>query len=111
MDEPLISVAALHALVYCERLFYLEEVERIRIADASVYAGRRMHVELEEGDDAAEKQTFESGQLGIHGTVDVLRRRDGRLLPTNTSEAVPPDLRAIVRPGEPTECRLALTHS
>ena len=39
--EPLIRVMALHALAYCERLFYLEEVEEIRIADAAVYAGRR----------------------------------------------------------------------
>ena len=81
MDDALISVGALHALVYCERLFYLEEVERIRIADASVFAGRRLHVELEDGDAAAERQTFESGQLGIRGAVDVLRRRDGRLVP------------------------------
>lgn len=81
MDDELVSVGALHALVYCERLFYLEEVERIRIADAAVFAGRRLHVELE-GDDAdAERQTFESGQLGIRGAVDVLRRRDGRLVP------------------------------
>lgn len=36
--EPL-RVMSLHALLYCERLFYLEEVEEIRVADASVYAG------------------------------------------------------------------------
>jgi hypothetical protein len=29
--EPLIRVMALHALAYCERLFYLEEVEATRI--------------------------------------------------------------------------------
>ena len=28
-----IRVMALHALAYCERLFYLEEVEEIRVAD------------------------------------------------------------------------------
>ena len=39
-DEPLIRVMALHSLAYCERLFYLEEVEEIRVADANVYAGR-----------------------------------------------------------------------
>lgn len=32
--EPLIRVMALHALAYCERLFYLEEVEEIHIANA-----------------------------------------------------------------------------
>jgi len=55
-DEPLIRVMALHALAYCERLFYLEEVEEIRVADANVYAGRRMHEELEPG---AERYTME----------------------------------------------------
>jgi CRISPR-associated protein Cas1 len=82
MDEPLLSVASLHALVYCERLFYLEEVERLRIADAAVYAGRRLHVEIaqEEGD-SVERLEFESGQLGIRGAVDVLRTRSGELIP------------------------------
>ena len=47
--SPLIRVHALHALEYCERLFYLEEVEDIRVADAAVYAGRTLHVELEPG--------------------------------------------------------------
>jgi CRISPR-associated protein Cas1 len=82
MDEPLLSVASLHALVYCERLFYLEEVERIRIADASVFAGRRLHAELarEEGE-SVEQRAMESATLGIRGTVDVVRRRDGVLVP------------------------------
>ncbi len=35
-----LRVMALHALAYCERLFYLEEVEEIRLADAAVFAGR-----------------------------------------------------------------------
>jgi hypothetical protein len=34
--EPAIHVAALHALECCERRFYLEEVEEIRIADERV---------------------------------------------------------------------------
>ena len=48
-----LRVESLHALAYCERLFYLEEVENVRLADAAVYAGRRLHVELardEEGE-------------------------------------------------------------
>jgi hypothetical protein len=40
MEDSLLSVASLHALAYCERLFYLEEVERLKLADAAVYAGR-----------------------------------------------------------------------
>jgi len=31
-DAAPIRVMALHALAYCERLFYLEEVEEIRVA-------------------------------------------------------------------------------
>lgn len=83
MDEPLLSVAGLHALVYCERLFYLEEVERIRVADERVYAGRRLHVEEVGPDEEGERRRleFESEALGLRGAVDVLRRVDGSLLP------------------------------
>jgi CRISPR-associated protein Cas1 len=42
-DDPPIRVMALHALAYCERLFYLEEVEEIRVADDAVFAGRELH--------------------------------------------------------------------
>ena len=78
-DEPLIRVMALHALAYCERLFYLEEVEEIRVADANVYAGRRMHEELEPG---AERYTMElaSERLGIRGKLDCTRRKSGELV-------------------------------
>ena len=85
MDDALVSVAGLHALVYCERLFFLEEVERIRRADARVYAGRRLHVEEVEGGSEEEgerrKLVLESETLGLRGVVDVLRRRDGVLVP------------------------------
>lgn len=82
MDDPLLSVASLHALVYCERLFYLEEVERIRVADAAVFAGRRLHQEIAAADEGSvERQSFESAPLGIRGSVDVLRRRDGQVIP------------------------------
>jgi CRISPR-associated protein Cas1 len=83
MDGALLSVASLHALAYCERLFYLEEVERIRVADASVFAGRRLHVELarDDAEGTWDKVTLESETLGICGTVDVLRKRDGKIVP------------------------------
>lgn len=42
-SKPPLRVMALHALAYCERLFYLEEVEEIRVADHRVYAGRTLH--------------------------------------------------------------------
>ena len=44
-DEPLLRVMALHALLYCERLFISKRSEEIRVADANVYAGRRLHLE------------------------------------------------------------------
>ncbi|MBI5488457.1 MAG: type I-MYXAN CRISPR-associated endonuclease Cas1 [Deltaproteobacteria bacterium] len=84
MDDSLVNVMALHALAYCERLFFLEEVERIRIADAAVYAGRRVHEELPRpADDEGswDRRTLESETLGLRGVVDVLKRRDGRLVP------------------------------
>ena len=67
---------ALHALAYCERLFYLEEVEEIRIADAAVYAGRRLHDAWSEGEEW-ESWQLDSQTLGITGKVDALRRSDG----------------------------------
>ena len=79
-DEPPIRVMALHALLYCERLFYLEEVEEIRVANANVYAGRRLHDEVvSEEDETPEQRSVEvaSEQWGIQGKVDAVRRRDG----------------------------------
>ncbi|WP_455580276.1 hypothetical protein [Cyanobacterium aponinum] len=46
--ETTLRVSALHAFAYCPRLFYLEEVEELYTQDASVFAGRRLHEELEE---------------------------------------------------------------
>jgi CRISPR-associated protein Cas1 len=80
--DPPLRVMALHALLYCERLFYLEEVEEIRVANAAVYAGRELHESLaaEEGGtwDAVE---LSSPALGLFGKVDCLKRRDGRMVP------------------------------
>src|SRR4029077_8096032 len=73
---------ALHALAYCPRLFYLEEVEEIRVADERVYAGRHLHAALE-ADEEGEAVSVElsSAALGLMGKVDCLRRRDGSYLP------------------------------
>lgn len=76
MHEPTIRVMALHAMAYCERLFFLEEVEEIRVADAAVFAGRRLHQELEEPEDVV-TLTLEDQDLGIRGRLDAVRRRDG----------------------------------
>ncbi len=79
--EPTIRVMALHALAYCERLFYLEEVEEIRVADAAVYAGRRLHEELAADEGDLVSLVLESDSLGIRGKTDCLRRRNGQLIP------------------------------
>jgi CRISPR-associated protein Cas1 len=75
-------VMALHALPYCPHLFYLEEVEEIRVADAAVYAARELHAALaadEEGEGASLELT--SPTVGLTGKIDFLRRRDGSYLP------------------------------
>jgi CRISPR-associated protein Cas1 len=80
MSETL-RVHSLHALAYCERLFYLEEVENMRVADERVYAGRRLHVELEREEDEEEWLTLnlESERWGLTGRIDCVRRRDGMI--------------------------------
>ena len=79
---PPIRVMALHALAYCPRLFYLEEVEEIRVADARVYAGRELHAALAaEEDGEAVQIELTSERLGLTGKIDCLRRRDGAYVP------------------------------
>lgn len=80
--RPLVRVMALHALAYCKRLFYLEEVEEIRVADGRVFAGRHLHAALE-ADEDGETVSLElvSESLGLGGKVDCVRRRDGSHLP------------------------------
>lgn len=82
MTEPL-RIMSLHALAYCERLFYLEEVENLRVADERVYAGRRLHAEIERNEDDGEELTLalESERWSLVGKVDCIRRRDGMLIP------------------------------
>jgi CRISPR-associated protein Cas1 len=75
---------SLHALAYCERLFYLEEVEEIRVADHAVFAGRTLHEELRQAEEERGEWTsveLASEMLGLVGKADCLRRRDGSLIP------------------------------
>ncbi len=77
-----IRVSALHALAYCPRLFYLEEVEELYTQDAAVFAGRRLHVEIEKKEDEEWEELFlESEELGLRGRLDALRTRDGQTIP------------------------------
>lgn len=82
-QKTVLKVHALHALAYCERLFYLEEVENMRVADERVYAGRRLHVELAREEDEEEWLTLnlESERWGLTGRIDCVRRRDGMIVP------------------------------
>lgn len=80
--QDTIRVSALHALAYCERLFYLEEVEELYTQDAAVFAGRRLHAELEKQEDEDWDELFlESAELGLRGKVDALRTRNGQTIP------------------------------
>lgn len=78
----LTRVMALHALGYCERLFYLEEVEEIRLADERVHAGRADHAELDlaEGEELSSLE-LASETIGLTGKLDALRHRDGTWTP------------------------------
>jgi CRISP-associated protein Cas1 len=70
------------SLAYCPRLFYLEEVEELYTQDAAVFAGRRLHVELEkQADEEWEDLLLESVELGIRGRVDALRTRERQVIP------------------------------
>src|SRR5205085_9378665 len=53
------------------------------VADGAVYAGRRLHVELEREEDEDEWLTFnlESDRWGLTGKIDCVRRRDGMIVP------------------------------
>jgi len=75
-ESPLLRVMALHALAYCERLFYLEEVEEIRVADHRVYAGRTLHEQEVDVDGEWHSVTLESERWGLRGKVDYVRHRD-----------------------------------
>lgn len=80
--RPPVRVMALNALAYCERLFYLEEVEEIRVANEYVFAGRQLHAAIEADEDGeATSLELASESLGLIGKVDCLRRRDGSYLP------------------------------
>jgi CRISPR-associated protein Cas1 len=79
-ESPLLRVMALHALAYCERLFYLEEVEEIRVADERVYAGRTLHAQEVDVDGEWQSLTLESETWGLRGKADYVRHRDGSVV-------------------------------
>src|SRR5262249_39863632 len=79
---PPVRVMALHALAYCPRLFYLEEVEEIRVADDRVYAGRELHASLAVDEDGkAASIELASETYGLIGKGDCVRRCDGSYIP------------------------------
>ncbi len=79
-NQETLRVSALHALAYCPRLFYLEEVEQLYTQDAAVFAGRRLHVELEEAGEWLDLN-LTSPSLGLRGRLDALKTRHGQTIP------------------------------
>ncbi|GIW83916.1 MAG: CRISPR-associated exonuclease Cas4/endonuclease Cas1 fusion [Gemmataceae bacterium] len=81
--EPPLRAMALRALGYCPRLFYLEEVEGIYLANEDVMAGRHLHARMDFPHEAGQWLLCElvSERLGLVGRVDCLRRYDGLLIP------------------------------
>ncbi len=104
--DPSLRVMSLHALAYCQRLFYLEEVEEIRVADDRVYAGRELHASLE-ADEEGERDPARAGRPRARA------RRQGRRAPAPgrvalalRAQARPlPARRHGPRPGRPTGFR------
>ncbi len=102
-DAPLVRIMGLHALRYCERLYYLEEIEEIRRADDRVLAGRRLHEErVSEGIETLTYE-LESEVWRIRGKADAVRYRDGALVPyehkkgrSNRREAWPTDRLQVI---------------
>jgi CRISPR-associated protein Cas1 len=79
--EVPLRVIALHDLLYCERLFYLTEIEGIQNPTALIYAGRRLHHEVANPEDETPEQRsleVSSERWGLVGKVDAVRRRDGQ---------------------------------
>jgi CRISPR-associated protein Cas1 len=70
-------------------LFYLEEVENMRLADEAVYLGRAMHEELasdspktEDGKPRGHKLFYlDSARFGLKGRVDAIHHRNGSWIP------------------------------
>ncbi len=90
IKQDTIRVSALHALAYCSRLFYLEEVEELYTQDAAVFAGRRLHVEIEKQEDEEWEELFlESEELGLRGRVDALRTRVGEASRNENRQTIP----------------------
>ncbi|BAQ60823.1 CRISPR-associated RecB family exonuclease Cas4 [Geminocystis sp. NIES-3708] len=80
--EATLRVSALHAFAYCPRLFYLEEVEELYTQDASVFAGRRLHEELEEKEEGEWQDLYlEDEYLGLRGRIDALKTIHGDIIP------------------------------
>lgn len=81
-SQDSLRVSALHAFAYCPRLFYLEEVEELYTQNSSVFAGRRLHDQLESQEEGEWLDLYlEDEVLGLRGRVDALRTRDGQTIP------------------------------
>ncbi len=81
-ERPLVKAMALRAFGYCPRLFYLEEIEGIYLANEPVHDGRALHAEVERDEKLPiTRLVLTSERWGLTGTIDCLRYRDGNLVP------------------------------
>ena len=81
-SNELLRVNSLHALTYCHRLFYLEEVEEYYTQNEDVFQGRRIHVELEKAANNDQVSlSLDSVALGIRGRVDAIKTKNGAYVP------------------------------
>ncbi|MDE0219870.1 MAG: Dna2/Cas4 domain-containing protein [Spirochaetaceae bacterium] len=79
-SSHVLRVSALHALTYCERLYYLQHVEDISTPDDRVHAGRTLHDAEVGGNREWQSLELASESWGIRGKVDFARYRDGKLV-------------------------------
>ena len=81
MEEKVIfRASALHALTYCERLFFMQHVEDISNPTDRVLAGRTLHATQVDKEQEWESIELVSEAWGIRGKVDFARYREGQLV-------------------------------
>lgn len=85
ISKEIIRIMGIHSYTYCPRLFYLEEVEGIQLANRKVYQGRALHENLKNKEElnGGEWTSIElsSEKLGLIGKVDAIRHKEGKVIP------------------------------
>jgi CRISPR-associated protein Cas1 len=101
MENELVSLSMLNALVYCPRRFYLEQVEGVFAVNAPVQDGRIKHARVDDrskamkthkaGDEFQTRSVqLGSERLGIIGVLDVVEETDGEVCPVEFKRGTKP---------------------